>query len=276
VSEYVAYFVASLEILFILLGLMLLWRLAWGPLARANRKPPALPPWPAPISEFLVFLCLIMFGAVVAAFVAGGFVERLGLAGNEVTVFSGAAFQLGMLLGIALYHFGFKRTPSPPRPPGPGIFAAGAATFLVSLPLLGFTAMAWEAFLKICGLPAERQDLIEMFENVDSPFLLVTMVVLAIGTAPVSEELVFRAGFFRYFRTRMPYGIALVAPALFFATLHVNWDTLEGLASVGPLIMLAIVFSVAYERTGRIGTSMVAHALFNLNTIMLIFTGTDI
>jgi hypothetical protein len=99
------------------------------------------------------------------------------------------------------------------------------------------------------------------------------MIVLALVTAPISEELVFRAGLFRYFRTRMPRSIALIAPALMFAVLHVNWETLEGLASVGPLVMLATIFSLAYERTGRIGTSMVAHALFNLNTIMLIFTG---
>ena len=115
-----------------------------------------------------------------------------------------------------------------------------------------------------------------MFANVESPTLLVIMIILAIGTAPVTEELVFRAGLFRYFRTRMPRWLALTAPALLFAVLHVNWQTLEGLASVGPLVMLAIIFSLAYERTGRIGTSMVAHGLFNLNTIMLIFSGVGI
>jgi membrane protease YdiL (CAAX protease family) len=37
--------------------------------------------------------------------------------------------------------------------------------------------------------------------------------------------------------------------------------------------MLAIVFSLAYERTGRIGTTMIAHALFNLNMILLVLVG---
>ena len=122
----------------------------------------------------------------------------------------------------------------------------------------------------------EQQDLIGMFANVESPTLLAIMILLAIVTAPISEELVFRSGIFRYFRTRMPRWIALAVPAAFFALLHVNWDTLEGLASLGPLVMLAVVFSLAYERTGRIGTSMVAHALFNLNTIMLIYSGVEI
>jgi membrane protease YdiL (CAAX protease family) len=58
-----------------------------------------------------------------------------------------------------------------------------------------------------------------------------------------------------------------------FASLHVNWRTWEGLTSFVPLVLLAIMFSLAYERTGNIGTPIVAHALFNLNTIVLIFSG---
>lgn len=37
--------------------------------------------------------------------------------------------------------------------------------------------------------------------------------------------------------------------------------------------MLAVIFSLAYERTGHIGTPIVAHALFNLNTVLLILSG---
>ena len=42
-------------------------------------------------------------------------------------------------------------------------------------------------------------------------------------------------------------------------------------ASLAPLVVLAVAFSLAYERTGHIGTAIVAHALFNLNTVILIF-----
>ena len=42
-----------------------------------------------------------------------------------------------------------------------------------------------------------------------------------------------------------------------------------GLPSLVPLIVLAVVFCLAYERTGTIGTTIVAHALFNLNTFVL-------
>ena len=272
-SDYVAVIAATLEIILTFGGLVLLWRFAVSPAARRWRPPSPLAPWEAPIQDFLQYLLLVLFGAIAASLIASGFVARLGLVGNEVTVFNGAAFQLGMLGGIVAYRSRFKRSFSVRTAASPGVLVSGVVTFMISLPVLMVTGVAWEAFLKLSGLPAERQDLIEMFSNVDSPVLLTSMIALALVTAPISEELVFRAGLFRYFRTRMPRGIALIAPALMFAVLHVNWETLEGLASVGPLVMLATIFSLAYERTGRIGTSMVAHALFNLNTIMLISTG---
>jgi len=138
------------------------------------------------------------------------------------------------------------------------------------------TAKAWEIVLNLSGLPVERQDLIGIFADADSPWMLIAMVTLAVVVAPVTEELVFRAGLFRYLRTRIPRVIALLAPALFFAALHVNWDTLRGLSSLAPLVMLAVLFSLAYERTGKIGTAMVAHALFNLNTVALILSGVTV
>ena len=56
-------------------------------------------------------------------------------------------------------------------------------------------------------------------------------------------------------------------PALLFGALHAN------LSSFVPLVALGLIFSLAYERTGRIGTTIVAHGLFNLNTIVLILCG---
>ena len=46
-----------------------------------------------------------------------------------------------------------------------------------------------------------------------------------------------------------------------------------GLPSLLPLVALAVVFCLAYERTGMIGTTIVAHALFNLNTMLLVAMG---
>jgi membrane protease YdiL (CAAX protease family) len=153
------------------------------------------------------------------------------------------------------------------------VFVSGAVTFLVSLPFLLLAANVWELVLKQFNLPTERQSLIAMFANAESPLLLMIMILLAIVIAPLTEELVFRAGLFRFLRGRAPRWVALAAPGLIFASLHVNWSTLEGLTSLAPLVVLAVMFSLAYEHTGNIGTPIVAHALFNLNTVILIFSG---
>lgn len=272
-SNALPYLVGALELGLVLGGAILLWRLVASPAARARPTPGFLEPWDAPVMEFLTFIVLVLMGSVLAAAAAGLVARSLALRGDAATVCSGAAAQLGMLVGVATYRFGIEKRPFGPAAAPPGIFVSGVTTFLISLPLLVATASGWEFLLKQLGLPAERQDLIAMFANAESPWLLAVMIALAVIIAPLTEEFVFRAGLFRFLRTRLPRRVALILPAVVFAALHVNWETLQGLASFAPLVVLAVVFSLAYERTGRIGTAIVAHAFFNLNTILVIFSG---
>jgi membrane protease YdiL (CAAX protease family) len=138
------------------------------------------------------------------------------------------------------------------------------------MPVVAATSLIWQSLLEFSGVPAEKQDLIRMFLEVKSPLLLVLMMILACIGAPIMEELVFRAGIFRYARTRLPRWATLLVPACLFAALHNN------LASFAPLVALGVLFSLAYERTGRIATSIVAHALFNLNSLVLLLAKVDI
>jgi hypothetical protein len=272
-SNALPYLVGTLELGLALGGAVLLWRLGLSPAARTRPAPAILGPWDAPATEFFTFVALVVLGSFLAAAGGGWAAKSLALRGDAVTVCSGAAAQLGMLAGVAAYRFGIEKRPFGPALSQPGIFSSGAVTFLISLPLLIATATGWEFLLKQLGLPAERQDLIAMFANAESPWLLAVMIALAVLIAPLTEEFVFRAGFFRFLRTRIPRRVALLLPALVFAALHVNWQTLQGLASLAPLVVLAVVFSLAYEHTGRIGTAIVAHACFNLNTILVILSG---
>ncbi len=275
----IPYVVASLELALALVGAILLWRLVIGPRARAEARPAQLPPWNAGLPDFFAFLLLVVGGSLLAAIAASALGKSLSLRGDEVTVFNGAAAQLGLLGGVLAHRLVFtapRAAAPPPLPPTGSVLRSGAATFLIAMPVLIASAKGWEIFLRVCGLPTEKQDLIGMFVNAKSPWMLTIMILLAVAIAPLAEELVFRAGLFRYFRTRMPHAIAVVVPAIFFACLHVNWTTLQGLSSLVPLIVLACIFSLAYERTGRIGTPIVAHALFNLNTVILIFAGVGV
>ena len=272
-SNALRYFVGTLEIGLAAAGGVLLWRLVFSPAARARPRAAQLAAWPGAITDFVTFLFLVLGGSFVAATTAGLAARPLGFRGDAVTVLNGAAAQLGMLAGVAVHRRRLERRAPEALPSLAAVLPSGIATFLVSLPLLLATAASWEFLLEQFGLPTGRQDLIGMFANAQSFWQLAVMITLAVIIAPLTEELVFRAGLFRYLRTRIPRWLALVLPAVIFAVLHVNWSTLQGLSSFAPLVVLAVVFSLAYERTGRIGTCIIAHACFNLNTIVVIFSG---
>jgi len=264
-------FIALVELSLLAWGVVLLWRQRSRVLAQPL-EPAALPAWNISVSDFLLFTLVIIAGGLLASFITGLVLGQFTVSTDTKTILASAAFQFGLLLGPAILPLRLGHHPLSP-PLDRATLLSGAGTFLIALPIVTVVQLAWLGTLKLSNLPAEQQDLLRMFKEVNSPALIIILIVLATLVAPVTEELLFRATLFRYLRTRVPTWVALLLPGTIFAALHVNWITLDGLASFVPLITLAVIFSIAYTRTGRIGTAMVAHGLFNLHTILLLFTG---
>ena len=93
------------------------------------------------------------------------------------------------------------------------------------------------------------------------------MLLVACVLAPLSEELMFRAGLYRYLRQRLGRPTALLLSSVGFGALHGNW------AGFVPLAVLGMMLAVVYEATGSIRVVIVAHSLFNLNTILVVLSG---
>ena len=192
-------------------------------------------------------------------------------------VLAGAGFQFGLLAGLGhawFWHLRPRRRPGhlPPTPPHAPlplarILRGGFFTFLVALFCVGPASVYWQTMLEWFHVEAPPQDLIRLFGRAgDTPSLLV-LVVLAVVIAPLTEEIAFRVGIFRWLRGRAPRGVALLAPALLFAGIH-------GYLSVfGPLVILALILALSYEHYGHPAVPILAHALFNLNTIILVLAG---
>ncbi len=254
-----------------LAGLILLWRLVSGRLGSSARP---LAAWPVSIEKFFTGALFIAVGGFSFPHITTYLSEDvLGPAANDGDwwlIVQGAAFQIGMLCGALISAF-LLRTPAPlpteslPAKTPPVL--AGLITFLIALPLIGATGFVWKIIIEFFGYSASEQDMVDLLRNADDPALLAWMIVLAAIIAPVTEELIFRAGLFRYLRTRIPRTFALILPALLFAMLHGN------LAALVPLCVLGMFFAGAYERTGSIAVPMIAHALFNLHTIVLVMAG---
>jgi len=251
-----------------LAGIWLVWRLALSPAARARRDQERLPEWPIRWLDF----GLLIWGAFLAANVCATLVARAvgappagGDDGWRLMVIQAAA-QLAMIA----WCLGFRKMAPSGRGFAPAIrpkaaLAGGAATFLIAVALVGAVGLVWPIMLQSVGLPPEAQDTVEYFAAIKSPLVRVLFVLFATVGAPVAEELVFRGGLFHFCRSRLPRWAALWLPACLFAALH------GSLTAYAPLAVLGVLLSLAYERTGNLAVPMVAHSLFNLHTLAIVF-----
>jgi CAAX protease family protein len=258
-------------------GAALLWRHGLGPDGRARMRaaaaPAALPPWPGMPSDLLLLFVLAIGGAILGQYLGAVVVSRLPLGSEGRLVLILAAYEAGMLGGIALVLRGILRRAPRLRPDFGAALRSGGATLLAALPVVWAVSLGWQGLLQVCGVPVRQQDVMTLFVGLHAARWRVGFILVAAVAAPISEELLFRGGLFRYCRGRMPRWLALLGPALAFGAAHLVQSPLDGLAAFVPLVVLGVIFSLAYERTGRIGTAIVAHALFNLTTIALVLLG---
>jgi uncharacterized protein len=280
---------AALEAALFIAGLFLLWHLALSQSARARAgHTMPLPYWDIPGYIFGLTIIRLFGVAFIVQFMAASLLKKyapeLPLNEGFGLLLSGFALQVGLLLGLGVSWYLLKANrfqarlnaaiaPSPVQLPPPlalsRIPAAGAATFLVMIALIAPITLVWPVVLEQLGHSAEPQEVVELFTAADSKVQVFLMMLFATIIAPITEELLFRAGIFRYLRGRVPRWIVFTLPAVMFATAH------QSLTAGLPLFVFGLIQSVAYERTGRIAVPMIAHGLFNLHTAAFILTGTD-
>jgi membrane protease YdiL (CAAX protease family) len=103
---------------------------------------------------------------------------------------------------------------------------------------------------------------------------VVSLVITAVVAAPIVEEMVFRGVVMRGLRSRLPIVAVVIVQGLLFGVAHV--DPVRGAGNVGLVLVLSgvgIAFGVAVALLGRIGPSIVAHAIFNGAVLLIVLTG---
>lgn len=272
--------IAGFQLLLLLGGTWWLARLLAVPAARQallghyRVAPWALQGFEVGLLFITIFLCGLVGQGVLVQLFGATVREATDRAGLEVALF-GVGFHGGALLGWPLFQllrrhlladYGAAAGPGAATPAGP-VFPAlkrGAAALVLVFPLITASSLGWTALLRALGLSDAPQDLIAIFGAVESPLVLGAMLVVACVLAPINEELVFRGLIFRYCRQRFGRAIALVLSAALFGAMHGNW------AGFVPLAVLGAGLALAYEQTGDIRVPIVGHALFNLNTLLVI------
>lgn len=291
------------EALLWLVGFTLLWKWILSRKARAERHPPIVPEWTDPPSRFALYIGSAFFFWIAFQAVAVAILARIHMAAEWKLVLIATAGDLGALAAMAGTISIFEPSPSETPPAFGRAAKTGVVTFLIALPIINLSGLGWEALLNSLGIPTERQGIVDVIIDDHSPIRRILWAILAIVIAPMVEELLFRKGFFRYLRTRVPRRIALVGTALLFGLMHVDWgnwtlrnkekvlshpmhailgaspidwSTLDGLSSLVPLTVFGVILALSYERSGKIATPIIAHALFNMNTLALVVAGVNV
>ncbi len=141
----------------------------------------------------------------------------------------------------------------------------GLLLCLAAQPLVFLTNAVTARFLKGS---AEEQELVKLFRDEahhGHHAGMTKIFVAGVILAPLIEEFLFRGCFYGVFKKYLGSVASAIISAVMFAAFHTN------LASFPGLFVLAICFTLAYERYGSLLVPMGMHAVFNFSSLALIY-----
>lgn len=230
--------------------------------------------WDVPLTDTLTLTWAVLFGAFLGQIVGSSILQMLPAAvrGMEAVqiIVVGSFFDGGCIAAwFAVHTYVRIRGQALPsaieRPFSVSTTVRdGGIAFLLVLPVIVSVGLLWGVLLRSLNLPSVEQDIVGVFARTDSGVALAGLLILATIVAPLTEELIFRAGIFRVLRGRIGRWPAIAISSSLFALLHASW------LGFAPLFCLGAVFCIAYERSRNIAVPIIAHGLFNLNSIAMI------
>lgn len=228
---------------------------------------PALPGWMVTNSEFLAFVAAYLLVTLTMPSLAAE-LWSLDIDTDPPPVRTalvlGYAVQLGWL-GVCAAFF----LPRHLRPPAGTMGWAPAALAGIGGLMLFFPAGAavgqlWKWLLPRLGLSDTLQESVLYLRNLSGVGEFAAWFGMVVILAPLAEECVFRRVLYRYLAVHFPEWTAIGVSAVVFALLHRN------AASFLPLVALGVALCLAYRYTGRLITTVVMHAAFNLNSLVYV------
>lgn len=151
-----------------------------------------------------------------------------------------------------------------------GLMGPRAGTCLLLPPLvylgilmpLYLSAVVSFLLCAVFHIPFEPQQLIRVFQRLDTPAQMAGFVMLAVVVAPISEEMFFRGLLHGWFKSFMPTRLSIAITSLLFGAVH--WHAPAFL----PLTILGLALALVYEATASLWPSIALHAIFNLATLI--------
>ncbi len=226
--------------------------------------------WPIRPVDFVLLLFMLISGLLMVSELISRVWEVGGMQRDALAGILSQAVLLGVFLLFRRYVAPEGRSPlSPVRSTLGDDFQRGLFLFLAAMPIVWCVTLVWlglATVLETYGLKLElsEQTMVRYFLEAESPVVVVVLALLAVVVAPITEELIFRAGIYRFLKRAMPTTLAMFISSLVFSALHFN------LLTFPALIALGVLLCVAYEFTGSIRVPMFLHAFFNFNSVLML------
>ena len=143
--------------------------------------------------------------------------------------------------------------------------ATGLGLILAAVPLVLSAALFTQMILR---QDAQEQELVTLFRqaaqqsNRDG---LSKILIAGAVIAPVCEEFLFRGFFYVVFKRYIGAPASALITAALFAAFHVS------LTAFPSLFVLALCFTIAFEKTGSLVVPVTMHALFNASQLGVLY-----
>jgi membrane protease YdiL (CAAX protease family) len=137
------------------------------------------------------------------------------------------------------------------------VMSVAIVVVVVVVLIFGEDVVASSPFERIAGSQDRRDWLVLIF--------------LAIGVAPIAEEVFFRGMLYNALRRRWPLAVAILAQAVVFGLFHPF-----GLVQRGLIVMVGLALALLYEWRKTLLAPILMHTWFNSIGLMLLFVSTTL
>lgn len=217
---------------------------------------------------------LLMFFVMAIGSVVGGILGGPDTATPRAQALTlGGSALFGLVASVGVFILAKRLAPKAGLVAVPRDLLTGLIAFALAYPIVLAASTAASITASLLGgsspSPIAHDTLQLIVDQAANPWtwLIIACVVLAI---PVVEEVMYR-GLLQTTLLRALRGAwtATIASAAIFAAMHWTIIPAGGKHVVVQLFALGLAMGLAFERTGRIGTPIVMHVLFNLTNILL-------
>jgi membrane protease YdiL (CAAX protease family) len=140
----------------------------------------------------------------------------------------------------------------------------GLVAYLGMMPVMFVYMLLFNILLQTLGQDIGMQDVAKVLAEDGTGISRCYMIFMAIGLAPVAEELFFRGLLLPTIARKWGLSRAILVTSILFAAVHPH------LPALVPLFVVSIFLCVAYAYTNSIVVPIVMHMLFNGVNILLL------